>query len=303
MDTICFFRVYPFKENPGPYIALKENPIDGCKAWITSLKGTKSHICWFKIRCHTYLGYGTPTMQDIAHLRSIVDGWLAHAGLCLDDFTLSRIDYDYNFYMDHDTSDVLMLTMQQLSKRIMRMDKWDEIEEPTVYYLCKSRHAQLYCKDQEREQKGFSISQLEEDLCRQEVQCYSGRIKYMQREYGLIRSWENWVTPQMEAEYLTTAEPVFLAGDFYTLDGAADIIEASSSLSPTLKARLREMLTIIQNETMDALKKRSSPNTIKKYRAILKDLNVNPLTIKANRKDNPHGITYIENPFFKGNGI
>ena len=92
MDTICFFRVYPFWENPGPYIALKEKPIDGCHAWITSLKGTRSHICWFKSRCHTYLGYGTPTMQNKAHLRSIVDDWPAHAGLCLDDFTLGRID-------------------------------------------------------------------------------------------------------------------------------------------------------------------------------------------------------------------
>lgn len=303
MDTIVFFRVYHFWEDPKPYIALLNNPYPrGFDVWIRSLKGTKDHICWFKIKCHEQIGYGTATAQDIANLRAVVDSWLTSAGLCLDDFTLSRIDYDYNFYMEHAESDVLLETMQQLSKRIMRMNKWGGIDEPTVYYLCKSRHAQLYCKDTEREDKGFKVSALENGLCRQEVQCHTGRIKYMKREYGLVRSWGNWVTPEMEAEYLTTAEPVFLSGDFYSMERAVDIIQASG-LTPCHKKRLTEMLAVIQNGTMDALKGYASRNTIKKYLAMLKDLNVNPLTIKTDFESNLFGITYIANPFFKRKGI
>lgn len=94
-------------------------------------------------------------------MRSVVDGWLASAGLSLNDFLLWRIDYDYNFYMEHEESDVLMNTMQQLSSRNMRMKKWGEENEendendekekkdPSVYYMSKSRHAQLYEKDKE----------------------------------------------------------------------------------------------------------------------------------------------------------
>ena len=302
MDTIDFFRVYHFWEDPKPFIALKANPIEGCKAWITSIKKSKSHICWFKIQCHKFIGYGVATEQDIAYLRSVVDSWLTHAGLSLDDFMLFRIDYDYNFYMEHEQSEVLIKTMQQLSSRNMRMKKWDEVKKPTVYYQNKSRHAQLYLKDKERREKGFKVSAEERCLCRQEVQCHVGRIKYMRKRYGIPRDWDSWVTPQMEAEYLTTAEQIYTSGDFYTLDGAASIIEASS-LSPCRKARLKEMLSIIQSGTMDALKKRFSYNTIKKYLTMLKELNVNSLTIKTNPEDNPYGITYIANPFFKGKGI
>lgn len=143
---------------------------------------------------------------------------------------------------------------------------------------------------------------MEINLCRQEVQCHAARIKYMKREYGLVRDWENWVTPEMEAEYLTTAEPVFLSGDFYSMDGAVDIIQASG-LTPCHKKRLTDMLAVIQSGTMDALKGYASRNTILKYLTMLKDLNVNPLTIKTNFENNPCGITYIANPFFKCKGI
>ena len=191
----------------------------------------------------------------------------------------------------------MIATMQQLSKRIMWMNKWCLESKPTVYYLSKSRHAQFYRKDLERMAKGLPVRDVEINLCRQEVQCHTARIKYMKREYGLVRDWENWVTPQMETEYLTTAEPVFLSGDFYVMDGAIDIIQ-TSGLTPCHKKRLIEMLAIIQTGTMDALKDYASRNTIKKYLAMLKDLNVNPLTIKTDFESNPCGITYIANPFW-----
>lgn len=298
MDTIDFFRVYGPYEDPKPYITLKNLAAPaGCKAWIHSLKGGKSHICGIKIQCHKQLGYTTATAQAIAYLRSVVDGWLALAGLCLDDFVLSRIDYDYNFWMEPAEADMLLCTMQQLSTRTARMEKWDGINKPTVYYQCKSRHVQLYRKDEERKDKGYAVETEEDGMCRQEVQCFAGRIKYMYRKYGLVRDWGNWVTPEMEAAYLTAAESVFPLGDFYTLDGAVDIIQ-NSNLSNCHKKRLNEMLVIIQNETIHALKDFACRNTIKKYFAMLKELNVNPLTIKDNPVDNPTRITYIANPFW-----
>ncbi len=302
MDTITFFRVYARCENPKPYIELKDkdkNPWPkGCNAWINALKNTDSHICWIKIRCHEQIGYDTATVQDIAYLRSVIDNWLAHVGLLLDDFTLGRIDYDYNFRMDESIFYSLVGTMQQLSKRIMRMEKWDLVDYPTVYYHCKSRHAQLYNKEEEREAKGCVVCDVERNMCRQEVQCHSGRIKYMKREQGLARNWENWVTTEKEAEYLLTAEPVFRTGDFYSLEEAIAIVQGSS-LTNCHKKRLEAMLICIHYDTMDALKSFASRNTVKKYLSMLKDLNVNPLTIPYNSD----GITYIKNPFFKGKGI
>ena len=308
MDAMDYFRIYYSNEDPSPYIALKKLPAPpGFEVWIHSFKGGITHICWFKIKCHEQIGYGTATPQAIAKLKATTQDWLSRAGLMLEDFTLARIDYDYNFWLPPAEAETLMETMQQLSERIMRMNKWvpwgcigDEEDEemPTVYYQCKSRHAQLYRKDKEREDKGYSVSAAENGMCRQEVQCFSGRIKYMRRKYGIVRDWDNWVTPQMEAEYLTKAEPVFPSGDFYTRDGAAGIIQ-NSSLSPCHKQRLIEMISTIQSGTMDALKDKYSRNTVKKYLAMLKDLNVNPLTIKPNI----YGVDYIKNPFFKRSRI
>ncbi len=204
--------------------------------------------------------------------------------------------------MKPDEAEVLLDTMQQLSTKTARMKKWDGTKEPTVYYQCKSRHAQVYRKDKERRDKGKTVKAEEECMCRQEVQCHTAHIRYMRRKYGLVRDWDNWVTPETEAYYLTASEPVFPSGDFYTLDGAAAIIQASS-LSDCRKKRLQEILAIIQRDTIAALKDYACRNTIKKYMSMLKALNVNPLTIKTNLKDNPTGITYIKNPFFKNKGI
>ena len=53
----------------------------------------------------------------------------------------------------------------------------------------------------------------------------------------------------MEAYYLTSAESVFPLGDFYILDGAADITQ-NSNLSNCHKKWLQEMLAMIQRERM-----------------------------------------------------
>lgn len=319
MDTICLFKLYTPYENPSPYIALEKAPApSGCKAWRTALKDSGWRICWIKIQCHELIGESLPAQRTLDKLREIVTRWLAVSGFTLDDFTLSRIDYDYNFYLPYTESEVLLDTMQQLSYRIQRMNKWNSVrtlyytdpsrsgicslskmlkqdreDDPSVYYMNKSRHAQLYLKDKERENKGYAPQEDEIELCRQEVQCHAGRIKYMRRQHGIDRTWDRWVTPEMEAKYLIEAEPVFPLGDFYTLDGAIDIINASS-LTPCYKKRLAETLLMIQQESMDALKSAYSRNTIKNYLAKLKALNINPLTIVPNE----HGIEYLANPFF-----
>ena len=297
MDTILLCKVYGNDEDASPYIYLKETPAPyGCKAWITSLKKINSHICWIKVQCHEIIGLQTANSLAIERLRTVVAGWISCAGLHLADFTLKRIDYDYNFYLPVETAEVLIETMQHLSPQILRMIKWNDPD--SVYYANKSRHAQIYRKDRERKEKGRKVKEEEIGLCRQEIQCHPARIKYMRHQYGLLCDWDNWVSAEMEATYLTSAEPIFQLGDFYSLDRAVDLIQASD-FTPCYKQRLQDALTTVEHGTMDDLKAKYSRNTLKKYMEKLKELNICPLPIPENKYD----IDYIENPFFKREGI
>ncbi len=138
-----------------------------------------------------------------------------------------------------------MKAMQQLPTRTMRMEKEDY--PYSVYYVNKSRHAQWYDKKLERLEKGKEYTVHEEFLVRQEVQCHSRHIKYMAKYKGVPRTWDTWVSVEREEYYLTHARPVFPVGDFYSMDKAEAIINASS-LTPYFKRRLIEVLALVHNE-------------------------------------------------------
>ena len=109
-----------------------------------------------------------------------------------------------------------------------------------------------------------------------------------------MRTWDNWVTLEREAYYLTHAKPFFPAGDFYTLDKASAIIQNDPNLKQLEKKKLVDSLILIQNNGMDALRVAHATNTVKKYLGQLEALNVNPMTIKENLWD----VDFIANPFY-----
>lgn len=293
MDTISTFAVYdPTDGNATQYELLPSVPAPfGCKAWLHPLSGPVM-CCCVKLQVHNVTGELNTTQSGINHMRATVDNWLAQVGLPIDDFQLSRIDYDYNFYLPAQVSEVLVETMQQLPQRAMSMSKADFPH--SVYFLCKSRHAQLYRKDKERREKGAKVSPSQEGLVRQEVQCHASHVKYWFKHYGLTRTWGNWVTLEREAHYLTHAKPIFPAGDFYTLDKASAIIQADPTLKQLEKKKLIDSLLLVQNSGIDALRAAHATNTVKKYLGQLEALNVNPMTIK----ENLWGVDFIANPFY-----
>ena len=155
MDTISTFAVYdPTDGNATQYELLPSVPAPfGCKAWLHPLSGPVM-CCCVKLQVHNVTGELNTTQSGINHMRATVDNWLAQVGLPIDDFQLSRIDYDYNFYLPAQVSEVLVETMQQLPQRAMSMSKADFPH--SVYFLCKSRHAQLYRKTRAQGEGGQS---------------------------------------------------------------------------------------------------------------------------------------------------
>lgn len=294
MDTIVLFHPYratdPGAANYDKLPAITSPP--GCKSWHTAINRLDLRLCWIKVNCHDICNYNKATRASVRKLTRTVKQWLGCVGLTVDDFTMSRIDYDYNVYLLHGEGNAIMDAMQLLPSRALRMDK--SPIPSSVYYLCKSRHAQWYDKEAERRAKGQAVKPRQHNLVRQEVQCLSRHIRYMQKKYGLLRTWDNWVSVGMEAHYLTTARPVFPPGDFRSLNAAADIIQRST-LTPYYKRRLVEVLSLVRSNGFDTLTETYSRNSVKNYLGKLAALNICPLLL-----DDSCGIDHAANPFRRG---
>lgn len=217
--------------------------------------------------------------------------WFELAGLELTDLNINRIDYDYNIPIHGLARTVVIEILERLPQRIMHLEK--ESFPRSVYYVCKSRHVQVYDKVKERSDKHKKIQSWESDVCRQEVQCYSGHIRHMKRYHNLLPTWENWVNLERQAEYLKKAKPVFPQGDFYPLDEAIAIVQASD-LKSAKKRNLCNDLQLVASQGLGALKKSCSPNTYKNHLTCLEALGVNPFTLPAKYEN----LGKIDNPFF-----
>ena len=173
----------------------------------------------------------------------------------------------------------------------MRMKKEDF--PPSVYYMCKARHFQIYDKGLERIDKGKYIRPWEVDVLRQEVQCHSDHIRY-KAKCGLQSTWDNWVNLDLQAYYLKNAKPIFPKGNFYSLNQALEIV-SSSGFNSAKKKHLCKDLVLVSIGGLDALKEFYSPNTYKNHLACFEKLGVSPLTLPSKYKH----LGKIKNPFFK----
>lgn len=293
MDTICLCKAFYEEEELAPnYKAvLSTVPPAGCITWLKRIPSSPLTCLWIKINCHEMLEVQNLSDTDVDKLTAVVSDWLGTVGLTVNDLNINRIDYDYNVSLPENVREAVIDLLNGLPQQAMRMEKGSF--PGSVYYVCKSRHAQVYDKAKERRDKHKRLKGWEEDICRQEVQCLAEHIKHMKRYYGLQPVWSNWVCLDMQKKYLKNAKPIFPRGDFYTMDAAADIIQ-TSDLKPAKKRKLCNDLQIVANGGLDALKESYCLNTYKDHLNCLESLGVNPLTLPAKY----NGLGRVENPFF-----
>lgn len=294
MDTICLCRTFCDDEDIAKYCRMlpSTTPPDGCKSWMKPIRKGSARIClWIKINCHELLEVMNVADNDIKTLTEIISQWVGKVGLELSDFNINRIDYDYNIPIHGSAREAVIEILEGLPQRIMHLEK--ESFPHCVYYVCRSRHVHVYDKVKERTSKHKKPEEWEIDVCRQEVQCYSSHIRYAKSYYGLLPTWENWVNLDRQAEYLRKAKPVFPQGDFYPMDEAIEIIQASN-LKAAKKRNLCKDLQLIASQGLGALKNSCSINTYKDHLACLENLGVNPFTLPVKYKN----LGKIDNPFF-----
>lgn len=294
MDTIVLCKMFhstdPLAEN---YKLLPlHSPQDGYRTWITSIHNLDQSCVWIKINCHQLLKVQNLSQDDIETMTDFLDKQLARIDLTRHDFNVHRIDYDYNVEVNENEREALFDVLSGLPKRAMRMNKAPFTQ--SVYYMCKSRHFQIYDKVNERIAKGKHIKPWEVDILRQEVQCFAPHIRHMKEYRKLMPTWDNWVDLDLQAHYLRNAKPIFLKGDFYLLNQALDIIN-SSNLGSAKKRNLCDDLKLIAVQGLDAMMESYSRNSYKDHLNCFEELGISPLTLPARYKH----IGRICNPFFK----
>ena len=294
MDTIVLCKMFrstdPLAEN---YRLLPlHSPQNGYRTWISSIQNLDQSCAWIKINCHQLFEVQNLSKKDIEMMTDFLDKQLAKIDLTRHDFNVNRIDYDYNVAVNEDEREALFDVLSGLPKRSMRMNM---VEYPqSVYYMCKSRHFQIYDKVKERTDKGKQIKPWEADVLRQEVQCFSSHIRHMKQYHELLPTWDDWVDLDLQAYYLRNTKPIFLKGDFYLLNQALDIIN-SSNLGSAKKRNLCNDLKLIAVQGLDAMRESYSRNSYKDHLSCFEELGISPLTLPSKYKH----IGKIGNPFFK----
>lgn len=293
MDTILLCKMFHSNdllfEN---YKLLSSDlPEIGYSIWTTNIQNLDQFCVWIKINCHELLRVQNVSKEDIKTMTNFLDRQLAKIGLTRHDFNVMRIDYDYNVAVNKTEREALIETLSKLPQRAMRMDRAKFPQ--SVYYMCKSRHFQIYDKVNERIAKGKYIKPWEANVLRQEVQCLAPHIRHMKVYHGLMPTWDNWVDLDLQAHYLKNTKPIFPRGDFYSLDQALDIIN-SSDFRSAKKRHLCDDLIRVAMWGLDAMKESCSRNTYKNHLACLEKLGVNPLTLPSKYRR----LDKVENPFF-----
>ena len=137
------------------------------------------------------------------------------------------------------------------------------------------------------------IADYEKLVLRQEVQVKPRHIAQMNRYHNIPKTWDAWVTMERQAEYLAKTKPLIPNGDFYSLNTARALVDASV-FKEREKVFLKRLLEEISNTDMETAKTMMSINTYKKYLKKLEMLNINPITIPEEMK-----LDHIPLPLFK----
>lgn len=259
----------------------------GCKAWISPLNKLRAE-CILHIRCHDVCNFRKATRATIKRLTRIVTKWLKPFGLSLDDFRMKRIDYDFNAVIP-EYSEAIMDALGRGKRRTAYMEK--KAIDGGYRYGNKSRAIQWYDKEAERLAKTGTVTRKDRDIHREEGQFCKPFLRYMEKKYGILRTWSNWVSVEQEAFFLEKHRKLFPRGKFCTVAKAKSLIE-KSSLSPTMQKRIVEALVVIRQEGMDALE--ISRNTLNKYVEELEKLDICPLPLSEE-----YGVDMLDNPFHK----
>jgi hypothetical protein len=236
-------------------------------------------------------GATNTTQQHYDSLRGILTDIGTATLAPLESWTVQRVEYCTNIVIpDEYQRGLLVRLLHKIPTSILRTTRATEYET-SIYSKCLSKRVNIYDKPAERQARREPIQPWERDVLRVEVQLMSGHIKAMSRYHYIGRGFDTWAREDMEQWYIRRVLAVIPAGDFYAMDEATAIVEASE-YSRTIKARMIEYLQATAQGGMDTANSLWHRQTVRRYLEYFGELGVSPITIPDNSS-----IQYLVNPF------
>ena len=249
-------------------------------------------VITLKLDAHRITQKVNVNAQDLIQIKAIVEQFLNQERLGIDDFTMNRIDYDFNIRFP--SIEAMKQIIRLLHKTPLQAchAKRSGNYKTSLYHGSGSKVIQVYPKDIERMSKNSPIESYEYHILRQEVQVKREHIRQMQRTHDIPRTWDAWVSMERQSEYLAATKPLIPIGDYYSLESARQMVDASA-MKEREKIFMKEMLGIISETDMETAKSKLSLNTYKKYLNKLETIGINPITIPEDM-----GLDFIPFPLF-----
>lgn len=216
----------------------------------------------------------------------------------LENWEVNRIDYAINIKTRH---------VKEYIKLFQRGDKPKGFKEPycsisrrrkqlegSFYLFNKSVGINFYDKEDQLLKKNFNRDGVE-DLLRLEIQCNKPKTNSIKYKKGFGTSYvKSFLQADLSEEYINIYyDKTIGSGDYYKLSKAIQMIE-ESNYTKTMKDKLVEVLRAINRHRSiwkAREKSKYSRNSFNKYLNMIRELNINPVTIP-----NEMEVDFLKNP-------
>ena len=214
-----------------------------------------------------------------------------------------RIDYSANIITEN-----VPLYIELFQRSDKPTKRYEELRSATgkqeqldnsFYLSTKSFSLNFYNKQGEVINKGQDQKHIDdaEDVLRVEVQCNKAKINSIKHKDANITSTEldHFITPDLAREVLLSYyDQTIGSGDYYTLDGARNIINAQSDITDSMKDKLINHLKDSNDykfkNLWEAKQAFGNNRLFNSYMKQIRALNINPVTIRKRA-----GLSFLPN--------
>ena len=202
-------------------------------------------------------------------------------------WTLNRIDYCINIKTQYVKEYIKLFQRCSLPYRFsIPYDKKAKVKKHTkgsFYIFNKSTIINFYDKQAERVNNAGEALESAKDILRLEIQCKKGKTDYMKYKHKFEMKFLGYFTSEeLSLKTISTYfDKTIGKGDYYKLDKARAIINASNHTKATKEKLINTLELINKHRSIDKARENSnySKDSFNRYINKIRALNINAVTI------------------------
>ena len=202
-------------------------------------------------------------------------------------WTLNRVDYCINIKIQNVEDYIKLFQRCEVPSRFqIPYDKKAKIrkhKEGSFYLFNKSTIINFYDKQAERFNNTGENLDSARDILRLEIQCKKGKTDYIKYKHNFEMKYLGYFTSEELSLKIISSyfDKIIGKGNYYKLDKARDIINASEYTKATKDKLINVLELINKHKSIDKARVNSSysKDSFNRYIKKIRELNINPITI------------------------